>query len=353
MAAPEENLRMDHVEIYVTELHERVEEFVATYGFEVCGRSGADQSDRRSVALRQGAALLLLTQGLDDDHPASSFVLAHGDGIGNIALRTPDVLASFDTAVEQGAKVLQAPYEQTGVLVAVIEAFGDVRHTLLERPSTAQAGLPPGIEAAPASVPPRPVGLLAVDHFAVCVEAGRLVPTVEFYRSALGFAKTFEERIVIGTQAMNSQVVQNPARDVTLTIIEPDPAHDHGQIDGFLKENCGAGVQHLAFSTDDIVASVDLLEANGVGFLTTPDSYYRLLPTRMDVAGHRVEELHQLGILADFDHAGQLYQIFTRSTHPRRTLFFEVIERLGAETFGSGNIKALYEAVQFDQTGGR
>lgn len=201
--------------------------------------------------------------------------------------------------------------------------------------------------AGPAS--PTPVVLETVDHFAVCVEAGRLEEVIAFYRTALGFEKIFEERILVGTQAMNSQVVRNAADDVTLTVIEPDSTAAPGQIDDFIRENGGAGVQHVAFGCDDIVKTVRILRDNGIEFLSTPGAYYDRLPGRVELVGHSVRELREQDVLADADHAGQLYQIFTRSTHPRRTLFFEVIERLGAETFGTNNIKALYEAIESER----
>ncbi|AHH99492.1 4-hydroxyphenylpyruvate dioxygenase [Kutzneria viridogrisea] len=346
-------VRLDHVEFFVTDLAASVEEMTTKYEFTTIARSPAGIADHRSVALRQGGITLVLTQGLSDDHPASGYVHAHGAGVANIALRTPDVRAALDAAAQAGARVLQAPSQVGGVLTAVIEAFGDVRHTFVQRPAGEPAGaLPPGLLPVAGARPGNRIGLGEVDHFAVCVEAGQLVPTVEFYESVLGFRKTFEERIVIGAQAMDSQVVQNAQGDVTFTIIEPDTTRDPGQIDEFIKDNGGAGVQHLALSSADIVRAVGALRDNGIDFLTTPGSYYDLLPGRIDLAGHTVPELRELNILADADHAGQLYQIFTRSTHPRRTFFMEVIERLGAQTFGSGNIKALYEAVEQERLNG-
>jgi 4-hydroxymandelate synthase len=192
-------------------------------------------------------------------------------------------------------------------------------------------------------------GLRRVDHFAVCVEAGQLNAVIGHYEATLGFRTIFEERIVVGTQAMDSKVVRSPSGELTLTVIEPDPGRDRGQIDEFLEQHGGAGVQHVAFDTENVVHAVGALRDRGVEFLNTPSSYYDLLNRRVEVSSHRVDELRELDVLVDFDHAGQLFQIFTRSAHPRHTFFFEIIERQGAQTFGSGNIKALYEAVEAER----
>jgi 4-hydroxymandelate synthase len=172
---------------------------------------------------------------------------------------------------------------------------------------------------------------------------------VKFYERVLGFRRTFSERIVVGAQAMDSEVVQSRSGRVTLTLIAPDVSREPGQIDEFLKNHGGAGVQHIAFAATDIVQAISTLRANHVEFLRTPDSYYLMLPKRLDLAAHSVDELRSLNVLADADHDGQLFQIFAKSVHPRRTFFFEVIERLGASTFGSGNIKALYQAVELER----
>ena len=195
------------------------------------------------------------------------------------------------------------------------------------------------------------MGLLGIDHFAVCLNAGDLGPTVAFYERALGFRQIFEEHIVVGAQAMNSTVVQSASGAVTLTLIEPDRRADPGQIDDFLKEHHGAGVQHIAFNSDDAVRAVKALSRRGVEFLKTPEAYYNMLGERITLETHTLDALRATNVLADEDHGGQLFQIFTASTHPRRTLFFEVIERQGAKTFGSSNIKALYEAVELERTG--
>jgi len=180
----------------------------------------------------------------------------------------------------------------------------------------------------------------------MCIPGGELKETVRFCEQALGFQQTFAEYISIGAQGMDSVVVQSPTGGVTFTLLEPDTGRSPGQIDAFLEAHGGAGVQHLALRTDDIAHSVRSLAARGVGFLSTPGAYYDLLGARLGHTGIPVETLRELAILVDQDHGGQLFQIFSRSTHPRRTFFLELIERRGAATFGTANIKALYEAVE-------
>jgi 4-hydroxymandelate synthase len=344
--------RLDHVVFYVADLDDRLDDLVAKHGFGVIATSDPAQADHKSVALRQAAIVLVLTQGLHDEHPATAYVDAHGDGVADIVLSTPDVRAAFESAVASGARASAFPGLAGGIPVASIQAFGDVRHTFVQRPAGAPAGAPPpGLVPVDAEATAVSAGLREVDHIAVCVEPGQLGPTVSFYESALGFREVFEEQVVVGAQAMNSKAIRNAAGDVTFTILEQDTTRAPGQIDGFIKSHGGAGVQHLALATSDIVQSVRAMSRNGVEFLTTPVSYYELLAGRMNLVTHTVSELSELNILADADHAGELYQIFTHSTHPRNTYFTEVIERHGAQTFGSANIRALYEAIEYERQG--
>nr|ALK27901.1 putative hydroxymandelate synthase [Streptomyces sp. DSM 11171] len=350
------DLSIDYVELYVDNLDSAVFSWVDQYAFTVVGTGGS--TEHRSVALRHGLITLVLTQATSDQHPASAYVSSHGDGVADIALRTADVEAAFSAAVTHGARPHRRPARYAGdgpAVTAAVRGFGDVVHTLVQRDPEEGPGLPPGFVPALRSAGHRAddVGLLDIDHVAVCLNIGDLEPTVAFYREALGFRQIFEERIVVGTQAMESKVVQSSSGTVTLTLIQPDPTADPGQIDEFLKGHQGSGVQHLAFSSLDAVRSVRALSRRGVGFLDTPPAYYDLLGERISLEEQRLNDLRTTNVLADEDHGGQLFQIFTASSHPRHTLFFEVIERQGAETFGSSNIKALYEAVELERTGQR
>ncbi|HWG63021.1 MAG TPA: 4-hydroxyphenylpyruvate dioxygenase [Streptosporangiaceae bacterium] len=346
------DLAIDYVEMYVEDLPEKAFGWVDRYAFTVIATGGA--ADHQSIALRHGLTTLVLTQATSDRHPAAEFVRLHGDGVANIALRTADVAATFQLAVARGATPRQELTRHSGpgpAVTAAIGGFGDVVHTLVERAPGAGPGLPVGfVPAMTAEVRgANDVGLVDIDHVAVCLEIGDLEPAVDFYQRVLGFEEIFEEHIIVGTQAMESKVVQSTSRAVTFTLLEPDPKADPGQIDDYLKNHGGAGVQHLAFSTQDAVRAVRALAARGVVFLTTPATYYELLGQRMTLRGHTIEDLRSTNLLADEDHGGNLFQIFTSAVHPRKTLFFEVIERKGAATFGSANIKALYEAVEVER----
>nr|ADU56110.1 hypothetical protein CA878-32 [uncultured organism CA878] len=343
-----QNFEIDYVEMYVGNLEVAASGWMDKYAFTVAGTNRSE--DHRSVTLRQGPVVLVLTEPTSDRHPGAAYLQTHGDGVTDIALRTPDVAAAFEAAVRAGADPIREPGRPAeaephgSVLTATISGFGDVVHTLVQR------------DGAP--VPPDATGrgrgdvdLLGIDHFAICLNAGDLGPTVAFYERALGFRQIFEEHILVGAQAMNSTVVQSASGAVTLTLIEPDRSANPGQIDDFLKDHHGAGVQHIAFSSDDAVRAVQALSRRGVEFLKTPGAYYDMLGERIALETHSLDELRATNLLADEDHGGQLFQIFTASTHPRHTIFFEIIERQGAGTFGSSNIKALYEAVELERTG--
>ncbi|KPI05682.1 4-hydroxyphenylpyruvate dioxygenase [Actinobacteria bacterium OK074] len=349
------DLSIDYVEMYVGDLERATSSWVDRYAFTVVGTSAA--ADHRGIALRQGHITLVLTQALSDRHPAWAYVSAHDEGVADIALRTADAEAAFHAALTRGARPERRPTRHPAdgpAVTAAIGGFGDVVHTFVQRAPGEGPGLPAGFVPVPPSDDGRPdpddVGLLELDHVAVCLNAGDLIPTVDYYRDALGFLDIFKERIVVGAQAMESTVVQSPSGTVTLTLIEPDPAAATGQIDEFLTSHRGAGVQHLAFSSRDAVRSVRAMTGRGVSFLRTPSAYYDLLGRRIGLGARRLADLQETNVLADEDHNGQMFQIFTASDHPRRTLFFEVIERQGATTFGSSNIKALYEAVELERT---
>jgi 4-hydroxymandelate synthase len=351
---PWENLSLDYLELYVENLQRAAFAWVDQYGFVVAG--AAESADHRSLALRQGDITLVLTEATSDHHPASAYVLEHGDGVADIALRTDDVEATFRAAVAGGAPIVRRPVRHAGggpSVTAAIGGFGDVTHTLVERSDDAGAGLPVGFRPTlrPGASGPAGADLLGVDHIAVCLQPGALRPVVEHYERVLGFRNVFAERISVGRQVMESMVVQSRSGRVTLTLLEPDESAEPGQVDEFLKCHQGPGVQHVAFSCHDAVRTVQLLKRRGVAFLTTPPAYYDVLQARVDLIDAKVESLRAANVLVDEDHDGQLFQIFTASNHPRHTIFFEVIERQGARTFGSANIKALYEAVERERAG--
>jgi len=349
-------LGTDHIEMFVGDARQAARQLCTTYGFHVYGHGGPETglAGQRSVLLGQRDIRILLTSGLSGGHRASRYVAQHGDGVAVIAFGCTDVEAAFAEAIEAGGTAIEAPrrFEHDGatVIVAEVSGFGDVTHRLVQRdlgdPADPQF-LPGAIDMTGAPAAPTDADLLyLIDHAAICLPAGDLDPTVQYYERVFGFTMIFQEYIEVGEQGMQSKVVQSPSGGVTFTIIQPDPSRRAGQIDDFLAWHEGPGVQHIAFSTHDIVAAVRTFGARGVGFAQTPASYYDMLEARLGAVDVPVAQLSPLGILVDRDHWGQMYQIFAKSTHIRRTYFLELIDRHGARTFGTSNIPALYAAKE-------
>ncbi|MGW0334182.1 4-hydroxyphenylpyruvate dioxygenase [Streptomyces sp. NPDC003011] len=357
---------IDHVEFNVGDAQQAAFYLCTAFGFRVCGQAGPETGlkEHRSLLLRQGGIQLLLTSALTPRTSVADHVSRHGDGVANIAFGTTDARKAFNEAVQRGAAPITPPAEYTlgdaRVVVAEIAGFGDVTHRFVERHGLAATPATEG-GVAPQEFMPKTMDMFApdpedagellslVDHAAICLPAGELDPTVRFYEEVFGFRQIFEEHIEVGEQAMNSKVVQSPSEQVTFTLIEPDATRRPGQIDDFLARHGGAGVQHLAFLTDDIVTTVHTLEGQGVRFLRTPGSYYDALEERFGRTDLETAALRSSNVLVDRDHWGEVFQIFTQSMHVRHTYFMEVIDRHGARTFGSGNIKALYAAVEREQ----
>ncbi|MDG4764620.1 4-hydroxyphenylpyruvate dioxygenase [Solwaraspora sp. WMMD406] len=350
---------IDHIEFYVGDAQQAAFYFCRAVGFGLLGQGGPETglTGQRSLLLGQADIRMVLTSGLTAEHPASRYVQRHGDGIAVVALEVDDAAGAYAELLERGATPVTPPTTVTGahaeVVTAEVEGFGDVVHRLVQRRGDRREFLSGGIEALPsAGEADKPLAdeadklLAEIDHLAVCVPPGQLDATVRRYREVFGFGEIFTERIEVDGQSMNSTVVQSPSQRVTLVLLEPDTSRRPGQIDAFLDRHTGAGVQHLGLRTDDIVTAVETLGSRGVRFAGTPGSYYDTLEDRVGPVDAPLDRLRDLGVLVDRDHGGQLLQIFTESMHVRRTLFLELIERRGARTFGSGNIKALYEAKE-------
>ncbi|SRR6266487_357657 len=353
---------IDHVEYYVADLARSAASLCDAFGFRVAGRQPLDTgpAGQRSLLLRQGQIQLLLTSPASADHPAAEYLRQHGDGVAAIAFRTDDLRETFARMVAGGAAPLADPEflraRDCAVGTATVAGFGDVRHTLVERTGPESEFAPGAIEMMPA---PDAGGhgddgadlLELLDHVAVCLPAGELDSAVKFYRDIFGLAQIYDERIEVGPQAMISKVVQDEDARVTFTLIEPDLDREPGQIDDFLRAHGGAGVQHLAFRTGDIAHAVRTISGRGAEFLVAPAGYYQNLEARLGQLAIPIAVLRELNVLADRDRWGQMFQIFARSTHGRHTFFLELIERKGALTFGSRNIKALYEALEDERAG--
>ncbi|MGA4846190.1 4-hydroxyphenylpyruvate dioxygenase [Streptomyces sp. G5(2025)] len=342
-----------YAELYVTDDRAAAGFLIDSLGFVPLAVAGpaTGTHDRRSTVLRRGGVTLVVTQALQPGTAVAQYVDLHGDSIADLAFSCADVQSGFDRAVLAGANAVQRPTPSQvrgqDTWYATVSGFGDIQHTLLADVEGRAGHLPPDrdwalLPAATEPAGPRPV----IDHVAVCLEAGTLRRTAEFYEAAFDTPYYSSEYIEVGDQAMDSIVVRNADGGITFTLIEPDDTRVPGQINQFLNAHNGPGVQHLAFLVDDIVGSVRSLGDSGVAFLRTPGAYYDLLNERVSGMADRIADLRETNVLVDRDEWGYLLQIFTRSPYPRSTLFYEYIQRNGARGFGSSNIKALYEAVE-------
>jgi 4-hydroxymandelate synthase len=326
------------VDLYTSDQKTMVDYFTSALGFEPVAES-ADVASH-SVLLRQGRTQLMVTAGPRTER----FLEAHGDGIADVALGCDDVAASHAAAIAAGAVDIGTAYGNP-----VVSAFGSVCHTLV--PAGDDSMLPPGRAWAPtAAVEAAPLNRVRLlDHIAICLEANSLYHYADFYAAAFGLNRYSSEFVDVGDSSMDSIVVRSASGDVTFTLVAPGSPTGNGQLDAFLRRNGGAGVQHLALLVDDIVDAVTEAGERGVTFLQTPASYYDALAERFRDMPEKIASLRATNVLADRDEWGYLLQLFTRSPHPRNTLFYEFIQRRGARGFGSANIRALYEAVERDR----
>ena len=317
--------------------------------------------DSKSYVLRSGSARFVFTGGVTPDSPVLEHHRHHGDGVVDLALEVPDVDKCIDHARAMGATVLVEPYDESDehgtVRMAAIATYGETRHTLIDRSRYSGAYLP-GYVARTTQVTRRdghPKRLFqAVDHCVGNVELGRMDEWVTFYNSVMGFTNMAEfigDDIATDYSALMSKVVASGNHRVKFPLNEPAIAKKKSQIDEYLEFYDGAGCQHIALATNDILRSVDILRENGIQFLDTPDSYYDDPALRERIGKVRVpiEELKKRRILVDRDEDGYLLQIFTKPMGDRPTVFFEFIERHGSLGFGKGNFKALFEAIEREQ----
>ena len=332
-------------------------------GMDLVAYSGPDTGNRDHVAyvLRSGSARFVVTGGVHPGSPLHDHHRRHGDGIADIALEVSDVDRCVAHARAQGATVLEEPHdvsdEHGTVRRAALAAYGDTRHSLVDR-SRYDGPYLPGFVAATTRVT-RPEGrprrlFQAVDHVVGNVQLGHMDEWVDFYRRVMGFVNLAEfigDDIATDYSALMSKVVSNGNHRVKFPLNEPAVARKRSQIDEFLEFYDGPGAQHVALAVGDILGTVDVLRANGLQFLDTPDSYYEDPDLRARIGQVRVpvEELQRRRILVDRDEDGYLLQIFTKPIGDRPTVFFELIERHGSLGFGKGNFKALFEAIEREQ----
>jgi len=353
----------DAIEFVVGNATQAAHYYQSAWGMRLEAYAGPEHGtrDHTSFVLRSGSIRFVLTGAVDPDSPLADHHRRHGDGVVDIALEVPDVDRCVEQARRAGATVLSEPEDVTDehgtVRTAAIATYGETRHTLVDRSRYAGPYLP-GYVAAQGGFVPRegqPSRLFqALDHIVGNVELGEMDGWVRFYNEVMGFTNMAEfigDDIATDYSALMSKVVASGNHRVKFPLNEPAVAKKRSQIDEYLEFYRGAGAQHLALATGDIIASVDALRANGVEFLTTPHSYYEDPALRERIGNVRVpvEELQVRGILVDRDEDGYLLQIFTKPLGDRPTVFFELIERHGSLGFGKGNFKALFEAIEREQ----
>ncbi|MGZ4633315.1 MAG: 4-hydroxyphenylpyruvate dioxygenase, partial [Actinomycetes bacterium] len=337
--------------------------YQSAFGMRLVAYSGPETGNRdhKAFVLTSGSCRFVIKGGVDPESTLLDHHRAHGDGVTDIALEVPDVDKCIEHARSQGAVIVEEPHdvsdEHGTVRVAAIAAYGETRHSLIDRSRYDGPYLPGYVERSSTYVKRggSPKRLFqALDHVVGNVELGKMEDWVGFYNKVMGFVNMAEfigDDIATDYSALMSKVVANGNHRVKFPLNEPAIAKKKSQIDEFLEFYRAPGAQHLALATNDILRTVDLMRDEGVEFLVTPDSYYEDPELRARIGEVRVpiEELQSRGILVDRDEDGYLLQIFTRPIGDRPTVFFELIERHGSLGFGKGNFKALFEAIEREQ----
>ena len=348
----------DHVELWVGNAKQSAYYYEHAFGFTRTAYAGPETAvrDRASYVLEQGDIRLVITSGLRADSEVTQFACRHGDAARTIALRVKSADDAYRQAVQRGARGLAEPQwleDDFGrVEVASIATYGDVVHTFVNREDYNGPFLPGYHSTVENGHVDSGVGLKALDHVVGNVELGRMNHWVEFYERVFGMTNIVhfgDDQIQTEYSALMSKVMADGSGKIKFPINEPAEGKRKSQIEEYLEFNHGPGVQHIAMQSEDIVGTVSKLKERGVLFLDTPDAYYEEVEARVGEISEDYTDLKRLKILADRDEDGYLLQIFSKTAQDRPTVFFEVIERHGATTFGEGNFKALFESIEREQ----
>lgn len=347
----------DFIEFYVGNAKQAAYYYQAAFGFKLVAYAGPETGlrDRASYVLQQGKIRFVLTTSLQPDSAISEHVRLHGDGVKVLALWVDDARAAFEATTSRGAKAHTAPYvvkdEHGEIVMASIHTYGETIHTFVERKNYNGLFMP-GFVAPSWEVDTTDCGFLHVDHCVGNVGWGEMNQWVKFYEDVMGFKLllTFDDNdISTEYSALMSKVVSNGNGYIKFPINEPAEGKKKSQIEEYLDFYHGPGVQHIAIATNDIIRTVGELRRRGVEFLNVPQSYYDDLLERVGAIDEDIKPLRDLNILVDRDDEGYLLQIFTKPVEDRPTLFFEIIQRKGAKSFGKGNFKALFESIEREQ----
>ena len=348
----------DHAEFFCGNAKQSAYFYRAAFGFELVAYCGPETGvrDRASYVLQQGKIRLLLTTAMHPDHPVSEHVKIHGDGVRDIALWVDDAESAYNETTKRGARGVMEPTvfrdEFGQVKKSAIAIYGDTIHTFVERKNYHGVFMP-GYKPVPGPDRiARPVGVKYIDHLVGNVGWGQMNVWVKFYEDVMGFKmfKHFDDKdISTEYSALMSKVMANGNERIKFPINEPAHGKRKSQIEEYLDFYHGPGVQHIALATDNIIETVTKLRDQGVDFLRVPNTYYEDLSARVGKIDEPIDELSKLGILVDRDDEGYMLQIFTKPVEDRPTLFYEIIQRKGSRSFGKGNFKALFEAIEREQ----
>jgi 4-hydroxyphenylpyruvate dioxygenase len=348
----------DYVEFYVGNAKQAAYYYRAAFGMRALAYRGPETGARdvASYVLQQDKIRFVLTTPLRPAHPIAEHVRRHGDGVHDIALWVDDAEAAYRETTQRGARGVMEPIrlgdEHGEIRKSAIATYGDTVHTFVERKHYRGLFMPGYVAIRTPDVVSRPVGLKYIDHMVGNVGWGEMNPWVRFYEDVLGFRlyQHFDDKdISTEYSALMSKVLANGNERIKFPINEPAEGKRKSQIEEYLDFYQGPGVQHMALATDNIIDTVTRLRRQGVDFLRVPDTYYAHLTDRVGKIDEAVDQLGELGILVDRDDEGYMLQIFTKPVEDRPTLFFEIIQRKGSRSFGKGNFKALFEAIEREQ----
>lgn len=355
-------LGTDHVEFYVGNAKQAAHFYKTAFGFQSYAYKGLETGSREQVSyvVKQDKIKLVLTSPLNSKSPINEHIVKHGDGVKVVALWVEDARSAYEETTRRGAKSYLKPKVEKDefgeVVTSGIYTYGETIHLFVERKNY-KGTFMPGYVKWESDYNPEPVGLKYIDHMVGNVGWGEMNTWVKWYEDVMGFVNflSFDDKqIHTEYSALMSKVMSNGNGRIKFPINEPAEGKKRSQIEEYLDFYEGPGVQHIAVATDDIITTVSKLRARGIEFLSTPpEEYYRAVPGRLEEHSHRlrenIETLKSLGIMIDADEEGYLLQIFTKPVEDRPTLFFEIIQRMGAKGFGAGNFKALFESIEREQ----
>ncbi|WP_066222275.1 4-hydroxyphenylpyruvate dioxygenase [Formosa haliotis] len=355
-------LGTDYVEFYVGNAKQAAYFYKTAFGFQSLAYKGLETGSKDTVSyvLKQDKIRLVLTSPLNSKHPINNHIVKHGDGVKIVALWVEDARSAYEETTKRGAKSYMEPTVETDedgeVVRAGIYTYGETVHMFVERKNYKGVFMP-GFTPWESDYNPEPVGLKYIDHMVGNVGWGEMNTWVKWYEDVMGFVNflSFDDKqIHTEYSALMSKVMSNGNGRIKFPINQPAEGKKRSQIEEYLDFYEGPGVQHIAVATDDIITTVSNLRSRGIAFLSTPpEEYYNAVPKRLQEHNHElredIETLKGLGIMIDADEEGYLLQIFTKPVEDRPTLFFEIIQRMGAKGFGAGNFKALFESIEREQ----